>query len=142
MIGIDTCFLIDLDIASSPRHNGALSLFQNWLNTNQNMYVFYNVFLEYQHIVTDSKRFSNPLTMAEAIERVEFWTDQERIKIIYPSDYSFKRAQVMLNQYNLGRKRLIDTHMAACYAQEGVSQIWTANPKDFEIFKIFELVEY
>ncbi|MDO4506070.1 MAG: hypothetical protein Q4B64_03895 [Spirochaetales bacterium] len=40
------------------------------------------------------------------------------------------------------RKRLIDTQMASCYASNGVDAIWTANPRDFEIFNAFELVDY
>ena len=31
MIGIDTTFLIDLEIADSPRHQAALKLFKKWL---------------------------------------------------------------------------------------------------------------
>lgn len=77
------------------------------------MCIFYNVFLEFQHIVTDAKRFEFPMTMEQAIENVWFWTEQERVKVIYPDDKSFGRAQVWLNRYKLGRKRLIDTHMAS-----------------------------
>lgn len=142
MIGIDTCFLVDLDVETSPRHYGAVALFKKWLSTKKDIYVFYNVFLEYQHIVTDSKRFETPLSMEQAIERTWFWIEQERIKVIYPDDSSFKRAQIWLSQHNLGRKRLIDTHMAACYASNGIDEIWTANPKDFEIFETFELKDY
>lgn len=142
MIGIDTCFLVDLDVASSPRHKNAVSLFKKWLSSNENLYVFYNVFLEYQHIATDSRRFENPLTMEQAIERTWFWSDQERICVLYPDDDSFKRAQLWLSMYKLGRKRLIDTHMASCYASKGVSEIWTANPNDFEIFETFKMKDY
>ena len=44
--------------------------------------------------------------------------------------------------YKLGRKRILNTHMAAAYAEAGVSELWTANPKDFEIFETFDLVDY
>lgn len=142
MIGIDTCFLVDLTMNGSPRHEGALKLFNNWKSTNKQMYIFYNVFLEFQHIVTDPKRFTNPMTMEQAIEQSWFWCDQERVRIIYPDDQSFGRAQLWLNQYGLGRKRLIDTHMASCYANHGVDVFWTANPKDFEIFNVFDLIDY
>ncbi|MCF0242954.1 MAG: type II toxin-antitoxin system VapC family toxin [Treponema sp.] len=142
MIGIDTCFLVDLDVASSPRHKGAVKLFEKWMATKKEICIFYNVFLEYQHIVTDQHRFENPLSMEQAIERTWFWSEQERIKVIYPDDDSYKRAQIWLNQHHLGRKRLIDTHMAACYAENGVDIIWTANPHDFEVFEVFDVVDY
>lgn len=142
MTGIDTCFLVDLTMNGSPRHEGALNLFNTWKNTNRQLCIFYNVFLEFQHIVTDPKRFSNPMTMEQAIEQSWFWCDLDRTKIIYPDDQSFGRAQMWLKQYGLGRKRLIDTHMASCYMSHGIDTIWTANPKDFEIFSAFDLMDY
>lgn len=142
MIGIDTCFLVDLTMSGSPRHQGALKFFNEWVKSGKTMCIFYNVLLEFQHIVTDPKRFENPMTMEQAIESTWFWTEQERIKIVYPDSKSFGRAQVWLNQYKLGGKRLIDTHMAACYAEHGVDQIWTSNGKDSEIFQMFELPGY
>lgn len=142
MIGIDTCFLVDLDACESPRHDGAVALFTKWLSTEQQLAVCNNVFLEYQHIMTDPKRFVTPLTMAQAIDRTWYWAEQDRIRVLYPNDESFKCAQMWLSLYHLGRNRLIDTHMAAVYARAGVSTLWTANQKDFEVFKMFEMPEY
>lgn len=142
MIGIDTCFLVDLTMSGSPRHDGALKLFNEWKNTNKRMCIFYNVFLEFQHIVTDAKRFEHPMTMEQALEQVWFWTEQERVKVLYPDHKSFGRAQLWISQHKLGRKRLTDTHMASCYAENGVDELWTANPKDFEVFQMFDLPFY
>lgn len=143
MIGIDTTFLIDLEISDSPRHEGAMKLFQQWRSEKHSVLAIFNqTFLEFQHVVTDSRRFNSPLTMKQAVERTWFWLDQERVKIIYPNDDSLKRAQIWLSMYNLGRKRIQDTHLAAAYAESGVSTIWTANPADFEIFETFDLESY
>ena len=143
MIGVDTTFLIDLEIADSPRHQAALKLFNKWLSEKHSVLAIYNQsFLEFQHVITDSKRFNSPLTMEEAIERSWFWIDQERIKIIYSTESSLKRALLWCNMYKLGRKRIQDTHMAAAFAEAGVSELWTANPADFEILETFDLVDY
>ena len=143
MTGIDTTFLIDLEIADSPRHEGALKLFEKWRAEKHSILAIFNqTFLEFQHVITDGKRFNAPLSMEQAIERTWFWIDQERIKVIYPDDNSLKRSLLWMNMYKLGRKRIQDTHMAAAYAEAGVSELWTANPKDFEIFETFDLVDY
>lgn len=143
MIGIDTTFLIDLEIADSPRHQAALKLFNKWLSEKHSVLAIYNqTFLEFQHVITDSKRFNSPLTMENAVEQSWFWIDQERIKIIYPTESSLKRALLWCNMYKLGRKRIQNTHMAAAFAEAGVSELWTANPADFEIFETFDLVDY
>ena len=143
MIGVDTTFLIDLEIADSPRHEAAVKLFNKWLGEKHTVLAIYNQsFLEFQHVISDSKRFNSPLTMEEAIERSWFWINQERIKIIYPTESSLKRALLWANMYKLGRKRIQDTNMAAAFAEAGVSELWTANPADFEILETFDLVDY
>ncbi|MBP5251648.1 MAG: hypothetical protein J6Z17_04450 [Treponema sp.] len=104
--------------------------------------IFNQSFLEFQHVITDSRRFFSPLSMEQAVERTWFWLDQERIKIIYPSENSFKRALLWTNMFKLGRKRIQDTHIAAAFAEAGVTELWTANPSDFEIFESFDLIDY
>ena len=143
MIGIDTTFLIDLEISDSPRHDGALKLFEKWLKEKHvELAIFNQAFLEFQHVVTDSRRFTSPISINQAVERTWFWVDQERIKIIYPTENSIKRALLWTNMYKLGRRRIQDTHMAAAFAEAGVSELWTANPSDFEIFETFDLIDY
>ena len=143
MIGIDTTFLIDLEITDSPRHEAALKLFEKWQAEKHSVLAIYNQsFLEFQHVVTDSKRYNSPLTMEQAIERSWFWIDQERVKVIYPTENSLKRALLWGSMFKLGRKRIQDTHMAAAFAEAGVSELWTANPSDFEILEVFDLVNY
>ena len=143
MIGIDTTFLIDLEITDSPRHEAAIKLFKKWQAEKHSVLAIYNQsFLEFQHVVTDSKRFNSPLTMEQAIERSWFWIDQERVKVIYPTENSLKRALLWGNMFKLGRKRIQDTHMAAAFAEAGVSELWTANPSDFEILEVFDLFDY
>jgi len=140
MIGIDTNFLIDIDNQSSPFHKQAVEIFNEWRKGQDYLYVYFHVFMEYQHVITDSKRFECPLSMEDARNRVSFWINQPRIKVIYPDDLSFITAQNWMKKFNLGRKRIIDTHMAAAYFCAGVNQLITANPKDFEIFNQFELL--
>ena len=143
MTGVDTTWLIDLEITDSPRHEGALQLFEKWRSQKNSMLaIYYQSFLEFQHVVTDSKRFNSPLTMEQALERCWFWIDQERTKIIYPGETSLKRSQLWMSMYKLGRKRIQDTHMAAAFLESCVTQIFTANPADFEIFEAFDLVNY
>lgn len=143
MTGIDTTWLVDLEVLESPRHAGAVSLFQDWRQERSSLLaVYYHVFLEFQRVVTDPRRFESPLSMGGAIERTAYWMDLERVRVVYPTETSFKRAQLWLSAWNLGRKRLVDTHMAAAYAEAGVDRLLTANPADFRIFEVFELPEY
>ena len=143
MIGIDTCFLIDLYWENSPRNKNARELFSKIANNESvKLAVYYNCFNEFLHVITDSKRFENPLSVSEAISVIDYWCDIDRVTVLYPDDTSFKRTLAWMNRYQLGRNRVNDTQMASCYLTSGVSSIITANPKDFEIFESFEINDY
>lgn len=147
MIGLDTTFLIDLYWQDSPRHEKAVSLFNKISDDegeycNQEILVYYNCFNEFIHVLTDSKRFNNALTMKSALEIAEQWRNLERVRIVYPDENSYVRSLTWLSVYELGRNRLNDTNMAACYAVNGASEIVTANPKDFEILEVLKCIDY
>ena len=143
MIGVDSTWLIDLEIIDSPRHKSAVQLFRKWQAEGHSfLLIYYQSLLEFQHVVTDGRRFNIPLTMEQALERSWYWIDRERIKVIYPTESSLKRAQLWMSMHRLGRNRIQDTHMAAAFAEAGATQIFTANPSDFEIFETFDLIDY
>ena len=78
MTGIDTSWLVDLEVEESPRHEGALRLFESWRQgQNSLLFVYHYIFLEFLHVITDPARFENSLSMDRAIERVWFWIEQE-----------------------------------------------------------------
>ena len=45
-----------------------------------------------------------------------------------------------LTQHRLGRKRLLNTHLAVTLWSAGVRRLMTSNPRDFTIFGGFELL--
>ena len=45
-----------------------------------------------------------------------------------------KAAHELLQRHQLGRKRILDTQLAAILWTAGVRQVFTANPADFKIF--------
>lgn len=47
-----------------------------------------------------------------------------------------------MNRHALGRKRLLDTMLAALMAQAGVTRIVTNNGQDFRGFSRFEIVPF
>ncbi|HMJ89218.1 MAG TPA: hypothetical protein VK530_05355 [Candidatus Acidoferrum sp.] len=45
-----------------------------------------------------------------------------------------------MNRFQLGRKRILDTQLAAILHTAGVHRLFTSNPRDFEVFGVFELL--
>lgn len=141
-VGLDSCFLIDLYWEDSPRHSAVLEKFNEIAANGQEVCVHYNCFNDFIHVITDSRRFENAFSMEEALAVVDEWRDLENVKILFPDEQSFGRSVAWLTIYKLGRDRLNDTNMAACYLHNGVSSIITANPKDFELFKEIKVIGY
>ncbi len=64
MIGLDTCFLIDLYWQDSPRNKNARALFSNLVNDESvQIAVYFNCFNEFLHVITDSRRFENSFSI-------------------------------------------------------------------------------
>ncbi|MBI4718250.1 MAG: hypothetical protein HY763_10630 [Planctomycetes bacterium] len=59
---------------------------------------------------------------------------------MYPSTESTTLFVDWLAQQQLGRKRLLDTHLAATLWSAGGRRMMTANPHDFAILRGFELL--
>jgi len=45
-----------------------------------------------------------------------------------------------MRQFNLGRKRILDTQLAAILHTNGVSRLLTSNPADFSVFGVLETI--
>jgi hypothetical protein len=45
-----------------------------------------------------------------------------------------------MRQFNLGRKRILDTYLAAVLHAAGVRRLLTANSADFSVFGILQIV--
>jgi hypothetical protein len=72
-------------------------------------------FPSFVHVVTDSKRFSAPLSMNAARDLAQTrWTAHEVIHIV-PGDTAVTQFFAWHRAQNLGRKRLLDTLLAATY---------------------------
>lgn len=137
--GIDTTFLVQVEIREVPGHEEA----RGWLNEAlarhpQPLALAPQVLTEFVHVVTDPRRFASPLGMEEALEKAQGWWEANEVKPVYPSLDSTRLGLLWLRQHRLGRKRLLDTQLAATYYAAGVTRLLTLNMRDFEIFGVFQ----
>lgn len=140
MIGIDTNILVAHVIPDHPFHGRVRDCIARLLAEGHGFALTSGIVSEFIHIVTDSRRFENPLTMTEALEWSAFWSDATEISLI-SSDVAIHQLWLRwLEQHRLGRKRLIDTLIAATWHTAGVRKILTLNPRDFTIFGAFTVV--
>jgi predicted nucleic acid-binding protein len=141
MIGVDTTFLIHLEIQETPEHLRAREILQRQvLETGESLALVPQVLAEFIHVVTDPKRFQRPLTIEQALEKARFWWNAREVTHVYPTAESTALFLHWLSIHALGRKRLLDTQFAATLWTAGVRRILTSNARDFSIFGVFDLI--
>ncbi len=139
--GLDTTFLVQVEVKEHPGHAAALVLLHKMLKDGEPLALAPQVLTEFVHVITDPKRFECPLTVSEALVRAEHWWQGEEVLQVMPTEQSTSLFLRWVAQYRLGRKRLLDTQLAATYHCAGVRQLVTTNARDYSVFGCFSIVQ-
>lgn len=135
--GIDTSFLVAVELASHSRHLATRQLLHSLHQAGDQFALATQVLAEFVHIVTDPKRCTNPLTIEVALDRAEqLWNAVETVQI-FPTSDANSQFFAWMRQHRLGRKRILDTQLAATFHTAGIRSILTLNKADFELFGCF-----
>ena len=113
--GIDTTFLVQVEIREVPGHEAARAWLDSALAKHpQPLALAPQVLTEFVHVVTDPRRFATPLSMEEALGKAQGWWEACEVRLIYPSLDSTRLALLWLRQHRLGRKRLLAVLQQRC----------------------------
>src|SRR5437667_6399731 len=135
--GLDTGFLVAAEVTEHAEHSAARDTLARLLSAGDLIAIAPQVLAEFIHIVTDPRRFTHPLDMAAARQLAEQWWTASDVVPVFPDDGATRQFLGWLAQFSLGRKRLLDTLLAATYRQAGIQSVLTTNPRDFAIFGVF-----
>jgi len=139
MIGLDTTVLIANELNEVPLHQQVrnhIALLCRERGTRLGLAP--QVLQEFIHVSTDPRRFQQPLTMDQALSRANFWWDASEVVHCHITDKAWHHAMSWMEKYSLGRKRILDTTLAATYHDCGIQLLATANPADFAVFGVFQ----
>ena len=140
-LGIDTDVLVSWIMDGAPRHEEASRIIRfEVLERGGSLAITPSVVHEFLHVVTDPKRFASSLSMEEALERAWAIWDSEEVLRVLPGPEVLPRTMELLASFQLGRKRILDTALAATLELAGVRRLATFNPGDFKIFDFLEIV--
>jgi len=132
--GLDTSFLVAVEVGSHEEHTACRARFQKLLKAGDTFSLVPQILAEFIHVVTDPRRFSSPLTQEQAIERSEIWWNAAEVVHVFPTADSTLLFLGWLEEFRLGRKRLLDTMLASTLQASGVTSILTLNRDDFAVF--------
>jgi len=131
-----------VEVREHPFHLTADALLTDLLAKGHDLAVAPQTLAEFIHIVTDGKRMPRPLGMAEAIHRATHWWQAAEVVRVFPSSEAGTDFLSWLQLYGLGRKRLLDTLLAATFHRAGIRHIITNNERDYRAFGMFEMIGY
>lgn len=138
--GFDTSFLVAAEVAEHPEHAGVWRRIGELRNEGGRFGLTTLVVAEFVHIVTDTRRFSHPLAMSEALDKACTWWEAKEVEQVAPTDDAVKWFLDAMARHQLGRKRVLDTMLAATYRSAGVTSLLTLNAADFAGFGEFSCV--
>lgn len=137
---MDTDVLVHLVFEDTERHGAVRRLLRRELGEGGSMLCLVPmVIYEFLHVVTDPRRFAQPLEMTEAAR----WAADlcSRADVEHAPAPPLHRILALLRKHRLGRKRIHDTALAATLEAAGVRRLATFNGRDFQVFPFIEAIE-
>jgi predicted nucleic acid-binding protein len=138
--GLDTSFLVAAEVAEHSEHVAARQTLGWLLSAGDQIAIAPQVLAEFIHVVTDPRRFAHPLDMTAALQLAEQWWAASDVVQVFPDSTATSQFLAWLQQFSLGRKRLLDTLLAATYQQAGVHSLLTTNTADFAVHGTFRCI--
>lgn len=78
--------------------------------------------------------------MKQAISRAALWWNAREVTQVFPGQESVVLFLDWIAEHGLGRKRLLDTLLAATYFSSGIRSILSSNARDYGVFGCFEVI--
>ena len=140
MTGLDSNILIQLAVTRHPQSVATTDLFLAEIARGETFALPSLVVTEFLHVVTDIRRFDPIIPQADALDWIESFLNLTAVKTIEPNTASLQLTFQWMRQFRLGRKRILDTHLAAALYTHGITRLLTSNPRDFAVFQVFEII--
>lgn len=113
MILVDANLLLYAEDSLSEHHEAAQAWWDAQLSGSDAVGLCWPVLNAFIRISTNARLHQRPLTIKEAIERVQSWLDQSCVRIIQPTDQHWTIFQQMLSGGKAVGNLVSDAHLAA-----------------------------
>lgn len=133
MILVDANILLYAEDSLSEHHEAARNWWDEQLSGSEPVGLCWPVLNAFIRIGTNSRLHRRPLTLKEAIERVESWLNQPCVHVLQPTDQHWSLFQKMLTGGNAVANLVSDAHLAALAAEHNC--VLCSTDVDFSRFR-------
>jgi hypothetical protein len=119
VILVDANILLYAEDQLSDQHSAAHAWWDAQLSGPSPVCLCWTVINAFIRIASNSRVFENPLSIAQAVKRVQSWLDQPCVRLIEPTDRHWTVFQQMLTDGQALGNLVTDAHLAALAIQHG-----------------------
>jgi toxin-antitoxin system PIN domain toxin len=119
VILVDANILLYAEDDLNPLHEPARAWWDAQLSGSAPVCLCWTVLCAFTRIGTNPRVFERPLTLKQAIGRVQSWLDQPCVRLIYPTERHWTVLQQMLIDGQAVANLVTDAHLAALAVQHG-----------------------
>jgi len=120
MILPDINLLVYAHNLRAPQHPKALAWWNGCLQSSDGVALAWAVIMGFVRITTHPRVFASPMTVADAVDRVEEWLSLPHIQIVHPPATHFQTWSVQLKQLGTAGNLTTDAHLAALAIERGL----------------------
>ena len=132
MILVDANILLYAEDQLSPRHARAREWWDACLSGGAPVCLCWSVVGAFIRISTNPRVFETPLSMEQALSRVQSWLDQPCVRLIHPTTRHWTVFRRLLSEGQAVGNLVTDAHLAALSIEYGCEMISTDS--DFSRF--------
>jgi uncharacterized protein len=113
VILVDANILLYAEDSLSEHHESARTWWDGQLSGTSVVCLCWPVLTAYIRVGTNARLHQRPLTVKEAISRIQSWIDQPCVRIIQPTEHHWDILQRMLQEGSATGNLVSDAHLAA-----------------------------
>ena len=129
----DSNILVYANNEASQFHKKCSGLIKAAVEGNFKAVLTHQNLLEFYSVITDSRRIEKPISDKDAQDLVANYLNSP-LEIIYPNSETFKYLFILAEAVNLKGSKIFDVFLAATMLSNNISNIITANTRDFKGF--------
>lgn len=119
MILVDANILLYTEDRSSPAHEKARAWWDSRISGVTPVCLSWPVITAFIRIGTNRRVFERPLSLPEAIARVQSWFDQPCVRVVQPAERHWAIYREMLTRGKASANLAADAHLAALAVEHG-----------------------
>lgn len=119
MILVDANILLYAEDQMSPHHEKARTWWDAQLSGDKPVCLCWTVLNAFVRIGTNPRVFEHPLSLDQALARVQSWMDQPCTRLVNPTEHHWTVFQKMLLKGQAVANLVTDAHLAALAVEHG-----------------------